>query len=170
MSNYRRVRLKRGCYFFTVVTAARRPILTDNISILRNAFAHVRSRHKFTIDAVVVLPDHIHCIWTLPDGDDDFSTRWRLIKSTFSRYMTVIPDEGKRRGERDIWQRRFWEHLIRDDEDFQRHVDYIHYNPVKHGYVECVADWPYSSFRRFVRQGVYGEDWGSPVDGDMDCE
>ena len=170
MSDYRRVRVKGGCYFFTTVTAARRPILIDNISKLRNAFRHVRINHAFTIDAIVILPDHMHCIWTLPDGDDDFSMRWRLIKSAFSRHLPVIPYKGKRQREKGIWQRRFWEHLIRNDGDFQKHVDYIHYNPVKHGYVEHVADWPYSSFHRFVRQGVYTVDWSEPGDKNMDCE
>jgi len=170
MSDYRHVHVEGGCYFFTVVTATRRPILVDNIPLLRNAIRRVLTRHIFTINALVILPDHLHCVWTLPDGDHDFSTRWRLIKSTFSRQLTEIRNEGKRRGERGIWQRRFWEHLIRDDEDFRSHVDYIHYNPVKHGYVERVVDWPYSSFHRFMKQGIYGEDWGEPVNKDLDYE
>ncbi len=124
------------------------------------------SRLPFIVDAIVVLPDHLHCIWTLPDNDADFSTRWRLIKSEVSRHCS----EGYKRqrsssrlakGEQAIWQRRFWEHQIRDDRDFAQHVDYIHYNPVSHGLVAAPKDWRYSSFHRYVRGGIYPEDWGA---------
>jgi putative transposase len=110
----------------------------------------------------VILPEHLHAIWVLPEGDDDFSTRWRQIKASFSRAMPKserCSTSRLKKGERGIWQRRFWGHAIRDDLDYQRHVDYIHYNPVKHGHVQRVADWPYSSFHRFKRMGVYEEDW-----------
>lgn len=113
--------------------------------------------------AVVVLPDHLHCIWTLPEGDADYSIRWSLIKATFSRSLA----RGERRsvsrmkrGERGIWQRRFWEHCLRDENYYVRHVDYIHWNPVKHGHVQHVTEWAYSSFHRYVARGVYALDWG----------
>jgi len=172
MTNYRRYRLKGGYYFFTVALAERRGrLLTENIQGLRTAFREVKDAHPFTMEAVVILPDHLHCIWTLPEGDDDFSTRWRQIKAAFSRQLPKTERRSKSRlnkGERGIWQRRFWEHAIRDELDYQRHVDYIHYNPVKHGYVTRVADWRYSSFHRFVRLGVYPSDWGGSGLRDMD--
>jgi putative transposase len=111
---------------------------------------------------MVILPDHLHTIWTLPDGDHDFSQRWRQIKSAFSREIAKeerISQSRLRKQERGIWQRRFWEHVIRDEEDFNRHVDYIHINPVKHGYIQKVADWPYSSFHQYVRLGILPVDW-----------
>jgi putative transposase len=164
MAEYRRNFRGGGCYFFTVNLADRRArLLTDHIAALRSAFRDVQQNHPFTLDAIVVLPDHLHAIWTLPDGDADFSTRWRLIKGTFSR--AVPPGERTShsrmtKGERGIWQRRFWEHTLRDETDFERHCDYIHFNPVKHGHVGRVRDWPYSSFARMVRSGVYPDDWG----------
>ena len=171
MTAYRRYRLKGGCYFFTVALAERRSrLLTEYIQGLRAAFREVTQAHPFTMEAVVILPDHLHCIWTLPAGDDDFSTRWRQIKAAFSRQLPNTERRSKSRvqkGERGIWQRRFWEHAIRDEVDYQRHVDYLHYNPVKHGYVTQVADWPHSSFRRFERLGVYPRDWGGSGLRDM---
>ena len=163
MSNYRRVYIKGGCFFFTIVTAKRQPVLVEYIELLRDAFQHVRSRHPFTIDAAVILPDHLHCIWTLPENDHDYPCRWRMIKGYFSRQL---PNKASN----SIWQRRFWEHMIRDAHDYKRHLDYIHYNPVKHGYVEHVSDWEYSSFNKFIRQGLYEENWSDPVDKDMDYE
>jgi putative transposase len=163
MTNYRRYRLEGGCYFFTVALAERRSrLLIENIQGLRIAFRAVKQAHLFTMEAVVILPDHLHCIWTLPLGDHDFSTRWRQIKAAFSRQLPKIERRSKSRmgkGERGIWQRRFWEHGIRDELDYQRHVDYIHYNPVKHGYVTRVEDWGYSSFHHFIRRGVYPINW-----------
>ncbi|MEJ2626778.1 MAG: transposase [Pseudolabrys sp.] len=163
MTNYRRHRIVGGCYFFTVNLAERRlRLLTEHIDLLRNAFRYTRSRHPFTIEAIVVLPDHLHAIWTLPEGEADFALRWRLIKATFSRRLPAgerISGSRAAKGERGIWQRRYWEHAIRDEGDFARHVDYIHINPVKHGLVARVRDWPHSSFHRLVRQGVYPEDW-----------
>lgn len=125
--------------------------------ILRQAFAEVMKAHPFIIDAIVILPDNLHALWTLPSGDDDFGLRWRQIKSAFSK----SPENGERNSksrvrkqERDIWQRRFWEHAILDERGFERHLDYVHYNPVKHGYTVRVMDWPHSSFHRYVRRGV----------------
>jgi putative transposase len=142
-------------------------LLTDHVDVLRSAFAEARRKRPFTIDAIVVLPDHLHCIWTLPDGDADFSARWHGIKWRFSRALPAGERLSPRRtgkGERGIWQRRFWGHVIRDETDLARHVDYIHFNPVKHGHVTSAADWPYSSFRRFVVAGVYPRDWAASSD------
>ena len=170
MTNYRRNTLPGACYFFTVNLADRRlKLFTDHIELLRRAFRETRARHPFTIEAVVVLPDHLHSIWTLPDGDADYPTRWRLIKSTFSRGLQGgerLSASRANKGERGIWQRRYWEHTLRDDEDFARHVDYIHFNPVKHGHASKTSDWPYSSFQRMVRLGHYPADWA--VDGEDD--
>jgi putative transposase len=164
MTAYRRSRIAGATYFFTVNLADRRlSLLTARIDLLRSAFRYTRDRHPFTIDAVVVLPDHLHAMWTLPEGDGDFATRWRLIKSMFSRGLPPAePVSASRSGkkERGIWQRRYWEHTIRDDDDFARHIDYIHFNPVKHGHVEHVADWPHSSFHRMLRLGFYPPSWG----------
>jgi putative transposase len=149
MTSYRRNFIVGGSFFFTVNLADRRLcLLTDHIGELRAAFRETRLRHPFTTDAMVVLPDHLHAIWTLPEGDADFADRWRLIKSTFSRNLPLgeaVSQSRLRKGERGIWQRRFWEHTLRDESDFSSHVDYIHINPVKHGLVTRVRDWPYSS-------------------------
>ncbi|MFE1747914.1 transposase [Coleofasciculus sp. H7-2] len=165
---YRRAKIEGGTYFFTLVTHNRRKFLCipSNISILRNAFREIIKTHPFKIDACVILPDHLHCIWTLPDGDSDFSTRWRLIKSYFSRncepqYHQKVSLSRQSKKEQSIWQRRFWEHQIRDEEDFAKHIDYIHYNPVKHGLVKAPKDWEYSSFHRYVNAGIYDVSWGS---------
>jgi len=121
----------------------------------------------FNIEAWVLLPDHLHTIWTLPENDDNFASHWAIIKRSVSRHCGSIEgnerpmsDSRSRRGEEGIWQRRFWDHLIRDEQDLQRHLDYLHWNPVKHGYVKRVMDWPYSTFHRFVAQGLYAPDWG----------
>jgi putative transposase len=165
MPRYIRAIVPGGTFFFTVaILDRRRRLLIDHIESLRAAFATVKARRPFRMDAVVILPDHLHCIWTLPPGDTNFSIRWHAIKSAFSR---AIP-QGERlsarrvsKGERGIWQRRFWEHAIRDEDDFARHVDYIHYNPVKHRHAARAADWPHSSFRHYVEQGAYAPDWGA---------
>ncbi len=163
MTSYRRNFIPGASYFFTLNLADRHErLLTDRIALLRSAFRNIRARHPFTIDAIVILPDHLHAIWTLPDKDHDFAMRWRLIKSTFSRALPrteKISASRVRHAERGIWQRRYWEHTLRDERDFAQHVDYIHFNPVKHGHVTCVADWPFSSFHRMVKLGVYPEDW-----------
>jgi putative transposase len=163
MTSYRRNFLPGASFFFTVNLADRRQrLLVDNVGLLRTAFRDVRMRHPFTIEALVVLPDHIHTIWTLPGGDADYAMRWRQIKSYFSRGLPPVEYLSRSRsikGERGIWQRRYWEHTLRDDADFARHVDYIHYNPVKHGHAPAVGAWPYSSFARMVRAGAYAQDW-----------
>jgi len=173
MTNYRRSNIAGASYFFTVNLADRhRSLLTDNIALLRSAFEYVRARHPFVIDAIVILPDHLHVIWTLPERDSDFALRWRLIKTVFSRGLPHGERRSKSRqekGERGIWQRRYWEHLIRDDADHARHVDYIHINPVKHGLVPRVADWPHSSFHRFVQAGMLPKDWAGGVAEGWEC-
>jgi len=161
---FRRHYQSGGCYFFTVVTQDRQPILArpENIKRLRNAFIHIKNKRPFTIEAIVVLPDHLHAIWRLLDGDADFSTRWRTIKHDFSIALQdgVVSPSQQRKGEKGIWQRRFWEHAIRNETDWCRHIDYIHFNPVKHGYVTSPSTWPYSSFLRAVEKGWYPPDWG----------
>ncbi|MBR0870105.1 transposase [Bradyrhizobium tropiciagri] len=169
MTGYRRNFVAGGCYFFTVNLADRRQeLLTENVEALRTSFRETQQRHPFSIDAIVVLPDHLHAVWTLPEGDTDFSMRWRLIKTSFSRRLTAgeaVSDSRAAKGERGIWQRRYWEHTIRDEGDFARHIDYVHINPVKHGLVTRVSDWPYSSFHRMVRDGAYPEDWAGDATG-----
>ncbi|HCC81992.1 MULTISPECIES: transposase [unclassified Methylophaga] len=161
---YRRAFVAGGTYFFTVNLLERdKSLLTDHIDLLKTAFRKVKLAHPFDIDAIVVLPDHLHTIWTLPENDFDFATRWRLIKSHFSRGLPSterINNSRKQKSERGIWQRRYWEHLIRDDLDYARHVDYIHYNPVKHGYVDKAFDWPYSSIHKFIERNMGSSDWG----------
>ena len=163
---YRRAFVPGGSYFFTVVTERRRPLLAsaDAVEVLRNAFRAVRSTRPFEINAMVVLPDHLHCIWTMPLKDADFATRWRLVKTWFTKHCAPVlrsPPNCARAAKREqaLWQHRYWEHLLRDETDFARHMDYIHYNPVKHGYAVAPMDWPYSSFRRYVEAGVYPADW-----------
>ena len=162
---YRRAWQPGGTFFFTVTLKNRKQtLLTDHITALRQAFTQVRSRHPFDINAVVILPEHLHTIWTLPEGDTDYAQRWRLIKSAFSRQLPVTEWRNQSRmykGERGIWQRRYWEHLIRDDSDYHHHLNYIHFNPVKHGYADTVQDWPFSSFHRYVKAGVLPRDWAS---------
>ncbi|APZ43962.1 REP-associated tyrosine transposase [Acidihalobacter ferrooxydans] len=172
MSRYRRPEIPGGVFFFTVVTCNRRPVFTtdESVNALRAAFRRVRHARPFAIDAMVVLPDHLHCIWRLPEGDSDFSGRWREIKKATSR--TLAPQSNTRK-ERSIWQRRFWDHAIRDETDWQHHLDYIHYNPVKHGHAERPDAWPWSSFRRWQERGAYPHDWGrsEPAEiADMNCE
>jgi putative transposase len=173
MTDYRRNFTPGGTYFFTLNLVDRRSsLLTENISRLRSVFRYTRARHPFETVAIVVLPDHLRTIWRLPEDDADFPTRWRLIKSAFSRSFAAkeeISSSRRSKGERGIWQRRFWEHTIRDERDFARHVDYIHFNPVKHGYVRKVRDWPYSSYRRMVKLGIYRENWGGELE-EGDCK
>jgi putative transposase len=169
MTEYRRFQHPGATWFFTVNLAERRGnrLLTDRVDALRAAFIDVKHKHPFKINAAVILPDHLHCIWTLPEGDSDFSTRWGLIKAHFSRQIAKgerLSKSREKRGERGLWQRRFWEHLIRDETDYRQHVDYIHWNPVKHGWVRCVKEWPHSSFHRYVTSGVYAQNWGNGID------
>jgi putative transposase len=170
MTKYRRNFVRGGSYFFTVNLADRRlRLLTEHIELLRSAFRYTRGGHPFTVEATVVLPDHLHAVWTLPEGDADFALRWRLIKSTFSRALPRgerVSNSRDAKGERGIWQRRYWEHTLRDEGDFERHVNYIHFNPVKHGHVTQAREWPYSSFHRMVRLGVYPEDWAGDLGED----
>jgi putative transposase len=169
MVRYRRNYVAGGTYFFTVTLADRRSrALVDHIAALRDAIRTTRQSRPFAIDAVVVLPDHLHMIMTLPDGDADFSARWRAIKQRFTEGLVTAGVDIARNaaGERALWQRRFWEHTIRDDRDLARHVDDIHFNPVKHGLVGRVCDWPYSSFHRFVREGLLPPDWAGDVRDD----
>jgi len=163
MPNYRRARVAGACWFFTVNLQQRQQhLLTEQIDLLKSCIRDVHQRRPFFIDAWVVLPEHMHCIWTLPAGDCDFAGRWRDIKKGFSR---AIPAGEYRaaslelRHERGIWQRHYWEHLIRDANDYQHHFDYVHRNPLKHGWVQRVQDWPHSTFHRYVAAGVYSADW-----------
>jgi len=167
MATFRRSTIPGASYFFTVNTFRRQKVLTDDriYAALKQAIRAVKDQLPFFIEAFVLLPDHLHCIWTLPDGDAEYAKRWNLIKrltSQQTRDLIARPDNAShhKRGELGLWQRRFWEHQIRDEQDFERHVDYIHWNPVKHGYVKAVVQWPYSSFHRFVARGVYPSNWG----------
>jgi putative transposase len=163
---YRRAWVPGASYFFTVALADRsQQLLTEHIDALRRAFRDVRSAHPFEILAAAVLPEHLHCIWQLPEGDADYPTRWALIKPAFSRQLAPtesISLSRRFKRERGIWQRRYWEHCIRDAEDLQRHVDYIHFNPVKHGHVQRPIDWPHSSIHHYVRKGLLTADWAGP--------
>ena len=167
MSQYRRAKIKGGVFFFTVNLADRSSdVLVRHVDYLREVYASVGERYPFETIAICILPDHLHAIWSLPSDDSEFPLRWSLIKSGFSR---GLPDGSPRsssrlaKRERGVWQRRYWEHAIRDDTDLARHVDYIHFNPVKHGYVTQVRDWPHSSFHRYVARGHLPEDWGGNV-------
>jgi len=172
MPNYRRARASGGTFFFTVVTYRRRPILDRPASrqALREIIDDVRQRHLFSVDAWVLLPEHLHCIWTLPKGSSDFSLRWGLIKSGFSKRTRALfqvkewmNDSKLKHRESTVWQRRFWEHQIRSKDAYQAYTDYVHYNPVKYGYVKRVLDWPYSTFHRYVELGIYPEHWGGTI-------
>ena len=172
MSNYRRAK-GGSTYFFTVVTHNRQPILclTDSIKALKATITAVRKEKPFEVKAWVLLPDHLHCVWELPEGDFDYSIRWALIKKGFTRKMKGLvatpPSSLSRikRKEATVWQRRFWEHQIRNEDDLKKHIDYIHFNPVKHGLAGSPADWKYSTFHRYVEAGLYDDNWGgSSVD------
>ena len=160
---YRRADVTGGTFFFTVNLAERSTdLLTRHVEVLRTVVRRVRHDHPFEIIAMVVLPDHLHVVWTLPAGDRDYAMRWSLIKSGFSRLLPKTERVNRSRQlkrERGIWQRRYWEHQIRDDKDLQQHVDYVHINPVKHGYVSRAAAWPHSSIHRYIRLGWLDENW-----------
>ncbi len=166
MVGYRRNRVAGGAYFFTVTLADRRArVLVDQVDVLRGVFRAVRRARPFEVVAMVVLPEHLHALWTLPAGDADYSGRWQAIKAGFTRQLRtsgVVNLAPNDKGEVALWQRRFWEHTVRDDTDLANHINYIHFNPVKHGLVEQVKDWPWSSFHRYVRQGLLPEDWAAP--------
>jgi putative transposase len=166
MPNYRRSNINGGVFFFTVVLADRSShLLIENIERLRSVYRVVRERRPFETIAVCILPDHIHAVWALPEHDKDFAGRWSLIKSGFSRGLEPRPRSQSKvaKREKGIWQRRYWEHAVRDESDLERHIDYVHFNPVKHGYVARVADWPHSSFHRFVERRLLPADWGGDV-------
>jgi putative transposase len=172
MPNYRRFRVAGGTYFFTVnLLERRRDLLVRHIDALRTAVRATKQDRPFHIDAWVVLPDHMHTIWTLPEGDEDFSNRWKSIKIRFSQTLPRTERRSVvrvRKGERGIWQRRFWEHVIRDERDYATHFDYIHFNPVKHGWADKVVDWPFSSFHRYLRSGIYNANWAGAKLDQMD--
>jgi putative transposase len=170
MPNYRRNYVPGGTYFFTVVTHQRRPLFerSQTRGTLREAIQEIHKKRPFTTVALVLLPDHLHAIWTLPEGDTDYSTRWRQIKEAFTRsFPGVSGQEGDlsasriRKSEGAVWQRRFWEHTCKDQDDLNRCIDYIHWNPVKHGLVPRVRDYPWSTFHRYVKESAYSPDWGS---------
>jgi putative transposase len=170
MSHYRRAITQGATYFFTVVTYRRQPILCDVPvrTALRAAISEVRLKRPFSIEAWVLLPDHLHCIWTLPPQDADFAARWALIKRTVSvacgvsyRRESWLTASKKKHRESTLWQRRFWEHEIRTDADYARHVDYIHFNPVKHGLCRAPHEWAHSTFHRHVLAGNCSPDWGA---------
>jgi len=170
MSHYRRAHISGGTYFFAVVTYRRQKILCDEPirNALRDAITTTQTKHSFAIDAWVLLPDHIHCIWTLPENDANYSKRWGIIKRKVSRVCAEqykneawITESKKKHRESTIWQRRFWEHQIRDQQDFNQHINYIHYNAVKHGLCDRPVEWPYSTFHRYVKNGVYEPDWAA---------
>lgn len=172
MPEYRRSFVQGGTFFFTVVTYQRKLILVkpESRAILHTAFRKVQTRYPFTLEAICLLPDHLHCIWTLPEGDANYSLRWSEIKKSFSHQYIKLIGTGKgtpqlraKRGEACIWQRRFWEHTIQDLDDLSSHLDYIHFNPVKHGLVKNVAAWKWSSFHKYVKMGYYENDWGSEI-------
>ncbi|WP_295386676.1 transposase [uncultured Thiodictyon sp.] len=166
---YRRAIIEGATYFFTVNLADRsRRLLVEQVADLRTVVRRVRQDHPFDILAWCVLPEHLHAVWALPPGDADYAMRWGLIKAGFSRCVAQgehIRESRLMKGERGIWQRRYWEHVIRDGQDLERHIDYTHFNPVKHGYVQAVRDWPYSSFHTYVRAGLLSNDWGYPAPG-----
>ena len=165
---YQRANTPGGTYFFTVNLANRNStLLTDEIDLLRASINKVKAQHPFRLDAMVILPEHLHTLFTLPNYDNDFATRWMLIKSGFSRQLPkheTLSNSRKSKRERGIWQRRYWEHLIRNEEDFERHVHYIHYNPVKHGHVERASDWPYSSIHDHIKRGLLDKNWACDID------
>ncbi|MEO1138708.1 MAG: transposase [Pseudomonadota bacterium] len=157
MSRYRRLYVPGGTYFFTVALADRSAsTLVDEIYLLRSVYASVTAQHPVYCDAMVVLPDHIHAVWTLPPEDSDFSVRWKKIKGLFSQHCNArgkVSESKRRKGEKAIWQRRFWEHAIRDAADYAQHVEYCHFNPVRHGLVKTPEAWAFSTLHRDLREG-----------------
>jgi len=174
MPNYRRLFQPGGMFFFTVITEGRRPLFARESArrYLHEAIRRVQARRPFDVTAIVLVPEHLHCIWKLPEGDSDYSTRWACIKLLFSKQWlaaggreAAVSPSRRRQRERGVWQKRFWEHTIHDEEDMIHHVNYIHYNPVKHGLVRCPHAWPHSSFPRWVKEGYYLADWLCDCDG-----
>ena len=167
MSDYNRLYIPGGTCFFTLATYHRQPILADieKVELLRRCLREVKAKRPFDIVAAVVLPEHLHCLWRLPTCDADYSTRWQMVKTAFSRH---VPAKIRKDGSKTVWQPRFYEHCIRDETDFHRHLDYIHYNPVKHGWVSMPSEWPHSSFAHFVAMGWYASGWGEAPPADLD--
>jgi putative transposase len=167
MARYRRAKVEGGTFFFTVALADRSSDrLVRHIDRLRKVYKSVQDRYPFETIAICVLPDHLHAVWSLPEGDADFPLRWNLIKSGFSRGLTADPPRSSSKiakREKGIWQRRYWEHTIRNEADLARHIDYIHFNPVKHGYVSRACEWPHSSLGRYVARGLVPTDWGGDL-------
>ncbi len=165
---YRRTDIEGACYFFTINLENRKSsLLIDKFSHLRDVINHVKQKHPFKLDALVIMPEHFHMMITLPENDNNFANRIMLIKSGFSRKIPKTEDINRSRihkRERGIWQRRYWEHFIRDEKDYERHVDYIHYNPVKHGYVKKAVDWKYSTIHKYIELGVYDKNWGVEIE------
>ncbi|MEE4377690.1 MAG: transposase [Candidatus Competibacteraceae bacterium] len=177
MADYRRCYVPGGSFFFTVVTERRAAILANDRARddLRCAFRDCRQRWPFRVDALVIMPDHLHAIWTLPPDNTDYSKRWGVIKKHFTQsWLSAggqeqpVADSRRRYRRRGVWQRRFWEHTLRDEHDYIRHFDYLHYNPVKHGVTDCPRLWPYSSFHHWVAKGAYDRDWGCASDQSLD--
>jgi putative transposase len=176
MTHWRRAYVPGGTFFFTLVTADRAPILTTPLgrALLREVTIECRRQWPFDIEAVALMPDHLHTLWRLPEGDTEYPKRWGWLKKEFTKRWVArggdersVSESVQRNRRRGVWQRRFWEHVIRGERDLERHLDYIHYNPVKHGLVQRAIDWPWSSFHRFVREGKYSTDWGcTPMDFD----
>jgi len=168
---YRRTDIPGASYFFTLVTEQRQNLFIhdENIELLRESFRQIKQKRPFIIEAAVIMPDHLHCIWTLPDNDADYSTRWRLIKAWFTKHCDQkykLPRNNARmkKQQQAIWQHRYWEYCLKDEEDFERHVDYIHYNPVKHHYVESPPQWKHSSIHRYIKEDILPRDWaGSDI-------
>jgi putative transposase len=174
MPEYRRAKIEGATYFFTVVTYQRQPVLClpESIDAMRDVIRNVAQRHPFQSDAWVVLPDHLHFVWTLPEGDSNYSMRWAMVKKELTKRLSpsigadTAPSRSRQRHrEGTLWQRRFWEHQIRDEQEYRAHVDYIHFNPVKHSLVGSPKEWRCSSFHRWVARGAYEEDWG--CDGEV---
>lgn len=179
MPDYRRAFVPGGSFFFTLVVHKRQPLFSEAraVALLGSVFRRCLMRWRFKVDAIVLLPDHLHAIWSLPPGDSEYPKRWGWSKKEFTTHWLqmggrewVISSARKRERRRGVWQPRYWEHTLEDEEDFERHVDYIHWNPVKHGYVECPYEWPHSSFHRHVRLGAYDRRWGcfTPSQAPMD--
>lgn len=180
MPNYKRYYTSNAYYFFTVVTYKRQPIFQDinAIQLLKESIQTIKQKYPFTIEAIVILPDHIHCVWKMNEKDVYYSKRWQFIKMYFSKQYkkedqsTITPTSSRFfKREKTIWQRRFWEHRIRNEKDLYQHFDYIHYNPVKHGYVNNPKDWEWSTFHKFVENGWYDSEWGmcEPKSISKDC-
>jgi putative transposase len=176
VSWYRRRYTPGGTFFFTVVTQARRSLFQCplNRQLLRTAFDTIFTRRPVDVVAWVILPDHLHAVWTLPPDDADYSTRWRRIKEEFTDAFlgmggteVAVSHERRHRGERGVWQRRFWEHECRDEDDLKRCLDYVHWNPVKHGCVARPAEYLWSSFRSWVEIGEYAANWGDAEVADV---